>query len=169
LLAYINFISILKEMPLFPAEKIGEMYTRDQDSEEDPLLDTLSVLEMNCALARECLKTARIAFECLFPHFFPKAELPNKFELIAKYFTGKDDPPLAHLQASLKIAVEGTISLMAASGEKVSWGKVVVVRGLNNDKWTALIKGAKSFSRKIISILDPKSSVSTSIVQTEVK
>ncbi|KAM0914136.1 hypothetical protein ACQ4PT_011688 [Festuca glaucescens] len=127
------------------SKKIGEMYTRNQDSEEDALLDTLSVLEMNCTLARDCLKAARIAFERMFPHFFPKADLLDKFELLAKSFTDK------------------------ASGEKVDWAKVAAVRGLTNDKWTALIKGAKAFSKKIIAILDPKPSASASTAQTEVK
>ncbi|KAM0854695.1 hypothetical protein ACQ4PT_050284 [Festuca glaucescens] len=153
----------------FSTEKIGEMYTRNQDSEEDALQDTLSVLEMNCTLARDCLKAARIAFECMFPHFFPKADLPDKFELLAKSFTDKGDPVLAHRQSSLKIGVEGTIALVIASGEKVDWAKVAAVRGLNSDKWTALIKGAKAFSKKIIAILDPKSSASASTAQTEVK
>ena len=145
------------------------MYTRNQDSEEDALLDTLSVLEMNCTLARDCLKAARIAFERMFPHFFPKAELPDRFELLAKSFTDKGDLVLAHRQSSLKIGVEGTIALVIASGEKVDWAKVAAVRGLNSDKWTALIKGAKAFSKKIIAILDPKSSASASTAQTEVK
>ncbi|KAM0911727.1 hypothetical protein ACQ4PT_013325 [Festuca glaucescens] len=131
----------------FSTEKIGEMYTRNQDSEEDALLDTLSVLEMNCTLARDCLKAARIAFERKFPHFFPKTDLPD----------------------SLKIGVEGTITLVIASGEKVDWAKVAAVRGLNSDKWTALIKGEKAFSKKIITILDPKSSASASTAQMEVK
>ncbi|KAK1602383.1 hypothetical protein QYE76_018147 [Lolium multiflorum] len=151
------------------SRKVGEMYTRNQDLEEDPLLDTLTVLEMNCTLARDCLKAARIAFERMFPHFIPKTNLPEKFYLLPKHFNGKDDPALAHRQASLKIGVEGTIALVAASGEKVDWAKVAAVRGLNNDKWTALIKGAKSFSRKIIAILDPRSSASVSTAHTKVK
>ncbi|KAK1670873.1 hypothetical protein QYE76_059032 [Lolium multiflorum] len=151
------------------SKKIGEMYTRNQDSEEDPLLDTLTVLEMNCTLARDCLKAARIAFERIFPHFFPKTELPEKFDLIAKHFTGKGDPALAYRQASLKIGVEGTIALVTPSGEKVDWAKVAAVRGLNSDKWTALIKGSKAFSKRITAILDPKSSAFASTAQTEVK
>ena len=103
------------------------MYTRNQDSEEDALLDTLSVLEMNCTLARDCLKAARIAFERMFPHFFPKTELPDRFELLAKSFTDKGDPVLAHRQSSLKIGVEGTIALVIASGEKVDWAKVAAI------------------------------------------
>ncbi|KAM0842782.1 hypothetical protein ACQ4PT_058140 [Festuca glaucescens] len=151
------------------SKKIGEMYTRNQDLEEDALLDTLSILEMNCTLARDCLKAGRFALERIFPHFFPKAALPDKFELLAKSFTDKGDPALAHRQSSLKIGVEGTIALVMASGEKIDWAKVAAVRGLNNDKWTALIKGAKAFSKKIIAILDPRSSASASTTQTEVK
>ncbi|KAM0861187.1 hypothetical protein ACQ4PT_046049 [Festuca glaucescens] len=113
-------------------------FETNQDSEEDALLDTLSVLEMNCTLTRDCLKSVRIAFERMFPHFFPKADLPDRFELLTKSFTDK------------------------ASGEKVDWAKVAAVRGLNSDKWTALIKGAKAFLKKIIAILDPKSPASAS-------
>ena len=145
------------------------MYIMNQDLEEDALLDTLSILEINCTLARDCLKAGRFALERIFPHFFPKAALPDKFELLAKSFTDKGDPALAHRQSSLKIGVEGTIALVMASGEKIDWAKVAAVRGLNNDKWTALIKGAKAFSKKIIAILDPRSSASASTTQTEVK
>ena len=145
------------------------MYTRNQDLEEDALLDTLSVLEMNCTLARDCLRAGRIALERIFPHFFPKATLPDKFELLAKSFMGKDDPVVAHRQGSLKIGVEGTIALVIASGEKIDWAKVAAVRGLNKDRWTALIKSAKAYSKKIIAILDPTASSSASTAQTEVK
>jgi hypothetical protein len=51
--------------------------------------------------------------------------MPDKFEPLANYFTGKDDPVLAHRQTALKIGVEGTIALVIASGEKVYWAKVV--------------------------------------------
>jgi hypothetical protein len=144
------------------------MYTRNQDLDEDRLLDTLTVLEMNCSLARECLKSVRTTFERIFPYFFPKTDLPERFDQLAKHFNGKDDQSLAHRQASLKIGVEGTIALVAANGEKIDWAKVAAVRGLNNDKWKALIKNAKFFARKIIAILDPRSSASASTAQTEV-
>jgi hypothetical protein len=105
------------------------------------------------------------SFECIFP----KADLLEKFNQLAKYFNGDNDPALAHRQTSLKIGVEFSIALVAASGQKVDCAKVGAVRGLNKDKWTALINGAKSFSRKIIAILDPRSSTSASTAQTEVK
>jgi hypothetical protein len=105
----------------------------------------------------------------MFPHFFPKEKPSEKFELLAKSFIEKGDPVLAHRQASLKIGVECTIALVMASGEKVDWTKVAAVRGLNKAKWIALIKGAKAFSKKLISILDPTASSSTSTAQTEVK
>jgi hypothetical protein len=125
------------------------MYTRNQDQEEDALLDTLSVLEMNCTLARDCLRVGRVALERIFRHFFPKATPSEKFELLAKSFTEKGDPVLAYRQTSLKIGVEGTIALVMASGEKIDWAKVAAVRGLNKDRWTALIKSAKAYSKNI--------------------
>jgi hypothetical protein len=124
---------------------------------------------MNCTLACDCLRVGRTALERIFPHFFPRSVLPDKFKPLAKSFTEQGDPALAHRQSSLKIGVEGTIALIMASGEKVDWAKVAAVRGLKSDKWTALIKSAKAFLKKIIAILDPKSSASTSTAQTEVK
>jgi hypothetical protein len=40
---------------------------------------------------------------------------------------------------------------------------------LNAEKWKAFVKGAKLYSKKLISFLDPKSSASASAAQTEVK
>jgi hypothetical protein len=103
------------------------MYTKNQEQEEDELLDSLRLLEMNCLLARDCLKEGRVAFERLFPHFFLKDPMLGKFEPLAKCFTGKDGPVLAHRQTVLRIGVDGTIALSIASGEKVDWAKVATV------------------------------------------
>nr|XP_051220047.1 uncharacterized protein LOC127337155 isoform X2 [Lolium perenne] len=163
-----NIIARLNTQSTRFSKRIGEMYTKNQEQEEDDLLDSLSVLEMNCSLARDCLKESRVAFERFFPHFFPKVVMPDKFEPLAKSFIGKDDLVLAHRQASLKVGVESTIALAIANGEKVDWAKMASVRGLTKDKWTALLKSAKPFSKKLIAIIDPTSS-STSTAQTEVK
>jgi hypothetical protein len=65
----------------------------------------------------------------------------------------------------LKIGVEGTIALVEASGQKVDWAKAA----MNNAKWMALAKDAKLYSRKLITLLDPRSSASACTAQTEVK
>ena len=145
------------------------MYTKNQEQEEDELLDSLTTLEMNCVLARDCLKEGRAAFERLFQRFFPKDPVPDKFEPLAKCFTGKDDPVLAYRQSALKVGVDGTIALAIASGEKVDWAKVATVRGLTKEKWTGLLRSAKAFSKKLIAIIDPTAASSTSTAQTEVK
>ncbi|KAK1616863.1 hypothetical protein QYE76_022380 [Lolium multiflorum] len=145
---------------------------------EDALSDreaTLSQREANIIArfetqsARFSKKIARTTLERIFPHFFPKTDLPERFEQLAKRFDGKDDPALAHRQESLKIGVEGTLALVVASGQKVEWAKVAAVRGLNNEKWKVLLKDAKLFARKLIAILDPRSSGSASTAHTEVK
>jgi hypothetical protein len=95
--------------------------------------------------------------------------MPDKFEPLAKSFTDKGDPVLAHHQASLKIGVESNIALVIASGEKFDSAKVSAIRGLNKEKWTALLRSAKAFSKKLIDIIDPTTSSSASTAQTEVK
>ncbi|KAK1626496.1 hypothetical protein QYE76_000811 [Lolium multiflorum] len=60
------------------SKRIGEHYTRNQELDEDRLLDTLTILELNCGLARDCLKLARTAFERIFLHFSPKNDLPAR-------------------------------------------------------------------------------------------
>jgi hypothetical protein len=65
------------------------MYTRNKEQEEDELLDSLTTLEMNCTLAHDFLKEVRAAFERLFPHFFPKYVVSDKFEPLAKFLMGR--------------------------------------------------------------------------------
>ena len=74
------------------ADRIGEKYTKNLEEIQDPLLESWTVLELNCGLARTCLKHSRTAFERLFRHFFPTATLSDKFEPLVKAFSGKDDP-----------------------------------------------------------------------------
>jgi hypothetical protein len=81
----------------------------------------------------------------------------------------RDDPTLAYRQASLNIGFEGTIALVAASGQKINWVQAATPKGLTAEKWKAFVKGAKLYSKKPISFLNPKSSTSTSAAQTEVK
>ena len=147
---------------------MSEQYNLSQES-DDRLLDTLDILELNCDLARKCITSARNALKRVFPHFFPKETQPEIFSQLAHHFLAKDDPALAYRQASLKIGVEGTIALVAASGQKIDWVKTAAPKGLNSEKWKALVKDAKLYSKKIIAFLDPKSSASASVAQTEVK
>jgi hypothetical protein len=86
----------LTEYFLSSTERIGEHYTRNQELDEDHLLDTLTVLELNCGLARDCLKSAWTGFERIFSYFFPRTELPSKFDQLARQFNEQNDPALAH-------------------------------------------------------------------------
>jgi hypothetical protein len=86
------------------------MYTKNKEQEEDALLDSLMTLEMNCHLTRVCLKLGRlIAFERLFQRFFPKEIAPNKFEPLARCFSGKDDPTLAYRHSALRLVLKAPL------------------------------------------------------------
>jgi hypothetical protein len=96
--------------------RIGEQFTL-HEADEDRLLDTLSILELQGDLARSNISDARAAFTRLFPYFFPKQTQPHTFSKLVKRFLPKEDIALAYHQDNLKIGVEGTIALVANSQE----------------------------------------------------
>ncbi|KAK1610090.1 hypothetical protein QYE76_033763 [Lolium multiflorum] len=128
--------------------KMGEQYTLSQES-DDRLLDALDILELNCDLARKCITSARNALKRVFPHFFPKDTQPKIFSQLAQHFLEKDDTALAYRQASLKIGVEGTIALVAASGQKVDLVKAGTPKGLNSEKWKL-----QAMKKQVVTVLD---------------
>ncbi|KAK1694706.1 hypothetical protein QYE76_011403 [Lolium multiflorum] len=70
---------------------------------------------------------------------------------------------------NLNIGVEGTIALVAHSQQDVNWTKVGSPKGMNKEKWKALVKDAKPHSKKILVFLSPKCAASASTTKTEVK
>ncbi|KAK1618107.1 hypothetical protein QYE76_023624 [Lolium multiflorum] len=63
--------------------RMGEEFTL-HEAEEDRLLDTLSILELQGDLACTNISDARAAFTRLFPHFFPKQTQPQIFSELVK-------------------------------------------------------------------------------------
>ncbi|KAM0857498.1 hypothetical protein ACQ4PT_048462 [Festuca glaucescens] len=152
----------------FTTGQMGEQYTLNQES-DDRLLDALEILELNCDLARTNISSARAALKRVFPHFFPKDTQSEIFSQLTQHFLAKEDPALAYRQASLKIRVEGTIALVAASGQEVDWVKAGTPKGIKKEKWKTLVKDAKPHSKKLIAFLDSTSSASARTARTEVK
>ncbi|KAM0898916.1 hypothetical protein ACQ4PT_021631 [Festuca glaucescens] len=148
--------------------KMGEGFTL-HEAEEDRLLDTLSILELHGDLARTNIFDARVAFTRLFPHFFPKQTQPQIFSELVQRFLHEEDLAMAYRQDNLKIGVEGTIALVANSGQEVDWAKAGNPEKMNKEKWKALVKDAKPHSKKILAFLSPKPAASTSTAKTEVK
>ena len=105
----------------------------------------------------------------MFPHFFPKQTQPEIFAEVVKCFLAKEDPALAYRQENLKIGVEGTIALVANSGQDVDWAKAGDSDKIDKDKWKALVKGAKPHLKKILAFFTPKPAGSTGTAKTEVK
>ncbi|KAK1626954.1 hypothetical protein QYE76_001269 [Lolium multiflorum] len=103
----------------------------------------------------------------MFPHFFPKETQPEIFSELVQRFLGKEDHALAYRHDSLKIGVEGTIALVAASEQNVDWAKAGNPKGMNKETWKALMKNAKTHSKKILAFLNPKSAASTSTARME--
>ncbi|KAK1607496.1 hypothetical protein QYE76_031169 [Lolium multiflorum] len=90
----------------------------------DPLLDTLSYLELHGSEIREGVANASAGLSTLFPYFFPKKEEPPTFLALAKSFNSSEDLGLKMRQENMKIAVESTVALVADSQQTVDWMKV---------------------------------------------
>ena len=125
------------------------------------------MLELNCSLARTCLKHSRIAFNRLFRHFFPTGTLPDKFEPLVKAFLGKEDPTHGYRRLAVKVGVESTIALVIASGEAIDWSKVAAKK-YAKDAMTGFLKDAKNFSKNILATVVPSPAPSSSTTHTEV-
>jgi hypothetical protein len=151
-----------------PAGRMGEDFTL-HETEEDRLLSTLSILELQGDLARTNISDARAAFTRLFPHFFPKQTQPQIFSELVRHFLPQEDFALAYRQDNLKIGIEGTISLVANSHQEIDWAKAGNPGKMNKEKRKALVKDAKPHSKKILAFIGTKPTTSASTAKTEVK
>ena len=147
-----------------PAERLGNSYTANQEEEEDPLLDAMSILELNADLACRGLATAREAFNRLYKHFFrgPEKAPPETFEALGRVFLAKEDPALSFRWAATKTGIESTIALVSHSKQSISWEKVAVAKGLTATGFTSLLKSAKKYSRAILNLVDLTSTAAPS-------
>ena len=150
------------------ADRLGERYTKNLEDIQDPLFESWAVLELNCVLARNCLKHSRSALERLFCHFFPMATIPEKFEPLVKAFSGKDDPITGYRRLAVKVGVESTIALVIGSGETINWS-AVVAKKYSKDAMDGFLREAKKYSKIILSAVLPSPAPSTSTARTEVQ
>ena len=150
------------------ADKLGEKYTKNLEDIQDPLLESWTVLELNCGLARTCLKHSRTTFNRLFRHFFPMAILPDKFEPLVKAFSGKEDPINGYRRLAVKVGVESTIALVVGSSVVINWSAVVAKR-YSKEAMNGFLKEAKKYSKGILSTVLPSPAPSTSTTHTEVQ
>ncbi|KAK1692652.1 hypothetical protein QYE76_009349 [Lolium multiflorum] len=134
----------------------------------DPLLDTLSYLELHGSEIREGVANASAGLSTLFPYFFPKKEEPPTFLALAKSFNSSEDLGLKMRQENMKIAVESTVALVADSQQTVDWMKVGDTDQIEQSRWRSLIKAAKPNTKKILAYLGIKPSSTPSSSRPEV-
>ncbi|KAK1630249.1 hypothetical protein QYE76_004564 [Lolium multiflorum] len=135
---------------------------------DDPLLDTLSYLELHGSEIREGVSNANAGLSTLFPYFFPKKEEPPTFLALAKSFNSSEDLGLKMRQENMKVAVESTVALVADSQQTVDWMKVGDTDQIEQSRWRSLIKAAKPNTKKILAYLGIKPSSTPSSSRPEV-
>ncbi|KAK1696246.1 hypothetical protein QYE76_012943 [Lolium multiflorum] len=139
-----------------------------EDPDNDPLLDALSVLELNGTEAREGIEQADAGLSRLFPYFFPKKAEPKTFLALAKDFNPPEDLGLKMRQENMKIAVESTVALVADSQQTIDWTKVGNTEQIEQTQWRSLIRAAKPNTKKILAYLGIKPSSTPSSSKPEV-
>ncbi|XP_051196878.2 uncharacterized protein [Lolium perenne] len=144
-------------------QNLGTGYSELQERDDDSLPDSLSVLEVHVSFAVKALACARKVFRRLHTVIFPdpQKKAPEALESFGLTFLDAEDPILGFRRSTTKAGVEVTIALVGHSRQEIDWVKVANAEGLNVDKYRALLKGAKKFSRGILQIINP-SATSTS-------
>lgn len=164
LLHTVSMFYLLLRFAIIPAaEKLGSGYTDNIEHDEDPLLDAMSVLELNADLACHSLATAREALTRMCKHFFPKPlKIPSALEGLGNLFLTKEEPALIYRWNATRTGIEATIALVNHSRQVVNWEMVTTAKGLTGASLTALLKEAKKFSRAILNKVDPSSKATPS-------
>ncbi|KAK1668462.1 hypothetical protein QYE76_056621 [Lolium multiflorum] len=139
-----------------------------ENPDNDPLLDTLSYLELHGSEIREGVVNADAGLSKLFPYFFPKKEEPKTFLALAQSFNPSEDLGLKMRQENMKIAVESTVALVADSQQTVDWMKVGDTEQIEQSRWRSLIKAAKPNTKKILAYLGIKPASTPSSSRPEV-
>ncbi|KAK1607197.1 hypothetical protein QYE76_030870 [Lolium multiflorum] len=137
-----------------------------EDPDNDPLLDAVSFLEFHGTEAREGIDQAKAGLSRLFPYFFPKKEEPATFLALAKCFNPPEDLGLKMRHENMKVVVESTVALV--DSQDYRWVKVGDTEQIEQAKWRSLVKAAKLNTKKVLSYLGIKPSLTPSSSRPEV-
>jgi hypothetical protein len=146
------------------AEKLGELWRLQQGNSEDPLLDSVDVLESNWKLARDVLQQTRHVLIRMFVGLFPKKrdKVPaeNLRKLVAAFDTIEDTIRVMKL-ILVKRGVEGAIAVAQSHGKEVEWEKVGSSYACPLVDMTEFFKKVKKYAPKLVSLILPAPTSST--------
>ncbi|KAK1662924.1 hypothetical protein QYE76_051083 [Lolium multiflorum] len=134
----------------------------------DPLLDTLSYLELHGSEIREGVANANAGIVALCSPTSSRRKRALDFPYLAKSFNSSEDLGLKMRQENMKVAVESTVALVADSQQTVDWMKVGDTDQIEQSRWRSLIKAAKPNTKKILAYLGIKPSSTPSSSRPEV-
>jgi hypothetical protein len=133
--------------------------------DNDPLMDTVSLLEANWISIREIFELVNRVLTRIFVGLWPKqkTEVPdNDVKKLAQAFDTTDDPILHMKGLSLKRGAEGAIALSYAHGEEIDWEKVSSSHGRSRSELKAFFEKAKRFAPGIVAMISPSATYAAS-------
>jgi hypothetical protein len=147
------------------AECTGVPLAPLQPNDEDPLMATVNLLELNWISIQEILELTRPVLTRMFVRLWPtkRADMPvdDLKKLVATFDTG-EDPILLTKSCLVKRGTEGAIALAYSHGEEVDWEKVSSSRGRSLSELLGFFEKAKKYAPGIVSIITPSAASSTS-------
>jgi hypothetical protein len=105
----------------------------------------------------------------MFVRFWPKKrkEMPvDNLRKLLEAFESAEDPVLALKSTSVKRGVEGAIALAQSHGEEVDWEKVGSSFAHPLSEMEGFFQKAKLYAPKIVSLISPLATSSTSVPQS---
>jgi hypothetical protein len=137
-----------------------------QPDDEDPLMASVNLLELNWISVYEVLELTRRVLTRIFVRLWPKkrADMPADYlKKLAAAFDTVKDPILLMKSRSVKRGTEGAIALAYSHGEKVDWEKVSSSRDQPLSELLGFFEKAKKYAPGIMSIITPSAASSTSM------
>jgi hypothetical protein len=140
----------------------SEVSASTLQSDNDPLLAAVSLLEANWIYVQEIFELVNRVLTRIFVGLWPKQKANVSYlKNLAKAFDTAEDPILVMKGLSLKRGVEGAIAFSYAHGEEVNWEKVSSSPGCPRAELKAFFEKAKKYAPGIVSMISPSAASAT--------
>jgi hypothetical protein len=143
---------------LFCCAEIAGMSPSSLQTDNDPLMDAVNLLEENWISIQETFELVSRVLSRLFAGLWPKkiAAMPkDNLAELAKSFDTVEEPTLQLKGLSIKRGAEGAIALSLAHGTNFDWERVSSPHGHTRDKMKVFFEKAKKLAPALLKTISP--------------
>jgi hypothetical protein len=155
--ALVYLLTLVSSFLFYCSEFIGVSPSSLQ-TDDDPLMDAVNLLEENWISIQETFELASRILSRLFAGLWPKkrmAILKDNLTELAKTFDSDEDPTLQLKGLSIKRGAEGAIALSLAHGTDFDWEKVSSPHCHTRDQMKVFFERAKKLAPALLTTISP--------------